>query len=136
MDKNQFQAIFAGICFGLYPLLLNKCRVNGNIMVAVFSLGVALFIIPFALSQVKNLANTDWRMLIGASMISAVGMMFMTRFLSGNSQASIGLLIILMVVTQALVTAIYQICMDGSASITRVLGFGCAIVSIVLLNKK
>lgn len=136
MDKSQIQAVLAGLMFGIYPLLLNKSKLGGNIMAAVFTFAVFMFIFPFATGQIKNLAGADWRMLLGSAAVSAIGMMCMTSYLASSSQSSVGLLVILMVVIQAIVTACYQIAMDRGVSLAKVVGFGCATAAIILLNKK
>ncbi|MFA6601923.1 MAG: hypothetical protein WCT02_03635 [Candidatus Paceibacterota bacterium] len=45
-------------------------------------------------------------------------------------------LIVLMMVTQTVLTACYQIYMDGGVSVSRFLGFVLAAGAIVLLNRK
>lgn len=136
MDKMQCRAILAGLLFGIYPLFLSKSRISGNVMGATFSLVVCLTILPFALGEMKELAMTNWRMLIGAGIVSAMGLMCMTSYLALPDQRQIGLLIILMIITQATVTAVYQVYMDKGISLTRILGFISAAVAIVLLNKR
>ncbi|OHA34986.1 MAG: hypothetical protein A2928_03355 [Candidatus Taylorbacteria bacterium RIFCSPLOWO2_01_FULL_45_15b] len=136
MDKLQLKAILAGILFGIYPLLLNKSRLTGNIMATSLSLLVCIFILPFAFGEIKCLATADWKMLIGAGVASAVGMMCLSSFLALSKPSSVGVLIILMIITQATVTAVYQMIMDKGITTAKLFGFGCAAIAIVLLNKK
>lgn len=136
MDKYQLRAVLAGILFGLYPLLLNRSNLPGNITGMMFSFLVAIFILPFGVSEVPKLAHANWVMLISAGMLSAIAMMCMTNFLTNNSKEKIGLLIILMIVTQASVTAIFQMMMDRGVSITRLFGFIFAVLAVYLLNKR
>lgn len=136
MDKLQIRAVIAGICFGIYPLLLNRSRLGGNMQSAVFCILVCLFVIPFAVKEVGELAHTYWAMVIGAGMASAMGMLSMTGFLAKASPVAAGTLIVMMIVTQTLVTAIYQVVMDKGVSFTRGLGFVLAAIAIVLMNRK
>lgn len=136
MDKYQIRAVLAGVFFGLYPLLLNRSNLPGNLTGMMFSFFVAVFILPFALGEAPKLATANWLMLISAGAISAIAMMCMTNFLTNNTEEKIGLLIILMIVTQATVTAIFQIIMDKGVSATRLSGFALAIMAVYLLNKK
>jgi len=105
-------------------------------MGATFSFIVFMFILPFARSEFKCLATADWSMLIGAGVISAIAMMSMTSYLAASDHKSVGLLIILMIVAQAVITAAYQMVMDRGISTTRLIGFICAGTAIVLLNNK
>ncbi len=136
MEKLQLRAILAGAFFGIYPLLLNRSNIKGNVMAAIFSFMVAVFILPFALNELRSLVVADWRMLIGASAVSAIAMMSMTSFLAASDRTSAGLLVLLMIITQATVTGIYQAFMDKGISVNKILGFAFAIAAVVFLNKK
>ncbi len=118
MDKLQVKAAIAGICFGLYPLLLSRSRLPGNISCAVFTLIVFICVSPFAVGEISNLRQTRWVMLIGSGIASSIGMLAMTGFLSRTPAGSVGLLIVLMTVTQTIVTATYQVVMDKGISLT------------------
>ena len=136
MNKFQVDAVIAGVMFGLYPLLLSRSEAKSNINATLFSFVVAVCILPFAIAQVKSIDVSDCKWIIGAGMLSAIGLVCMSNFITSSSKNSIGLLIILMIVVQASVTATYQIIMDRGISPTRLLGFVFAAVAIILLNRK
>lgn len=136
MDKLQLRAILAGICFGIYPLLLNKSRLGGNMQSAAFCLLVCLFVTPFALKDIGELGNAYWKMVIAAGVASAIGMLSMTGFLAKASPGTASTLIVMMIVTQTLVTCLYQVVMDKGISALQGLGFVLAGIALVLMNKK
>lgn len=136
MNLLYFKAVLAGVLFGIYPLLLNRSKVSGNIMSATFCLIVCLCVLPFAVSEIKNLRTANWGMLLGAGFMSAIAMMAMTSFLSQSKAEHVAILITLMIILQAAVTAAYQIYMNKGVTAEKLFGFVGAAVSIYLLNKK
>jgi len=136
MDKMQLRAVLAGVFFGIYPLLLNRAKLGVNISSAAFCLVVFICVAPFAYGEVGQLRQTYWVMLLGAGVASAAGMLSMTGFLVKVPADSVAPLIVLMMVTQTVLTACYQIYMDGGVSVSRFLGFVLAAGAIVLLNRK
>ncbi len=136
MDNLQLKAVIAGICFGLHPLLLNRGGLSGNLLSAVYALIVFIFVLPFGLGEIRNLSHANWLMLFGAGAICATGTLFYTGYLAKASPTNVGLLIVLMIVMQTVVTAIYQAIMDKGVSLTKLCGFVLAAAAIVLLNKK
>jgi hypothetical protein len=136
MDKLQLRAVIAGICFGLYPLFLSRSKLTPNLACAAFTFTTFLCVLPFALGEMRNLVSAYWTMLILGAILSGAGMLTMTSYLAKATPVSVGLLIILMLIAQAAVTAAYQMVMDRGVSLTKCLGFAFATVAIVLLNKK
>ncbi len=56
MGELQFKAIVAGVFFGIWPLLMNKSGLSGNVSSAVFGLGVLMIVAPFAFYELRNIS--------------------------------------------------------------------------------
>jgi drug/metabolite transporter (DMT)-like permease len=132
----QTKAILAGIFFGFYPLMLKHSKLGGNMTALLFSLAVFIVIIPFAWKEMATLPNTFWPPIIGAGVVSAFGMLCMVSMIAETPQKNVGILMLSVMVTQAVVTVLYQVVLDRGITLTKVIGFACAGIAIVLLNKK
>lgn len=132
----QTKAILAGFFFGLYPLMLKHSKLSGNMTSLLFTFAVFAVIVPFAWKELGTIHNTFWPAIIGAGVASGFGMLCMTSMLAQTPQERIGMLILSMIVTQSVVTVIFQIVIDKGVTLTKIIGFACAGIAIILLNKK
>lgn len=140
MDKLQIKMALAGICFGIYPLLLNRSKISGNLSSVTFTLVVCTLVSLYVGKELRTLFTMDWSavrwpFIVGAGALSAVGMLLLTGVLAEASKDRVGLLIVVMLVVNTAVAAGYQVAMDRGLSLARCAGFALAIAAIVLLNK-
>jgi hypothetical protein len=135
MDGLQIKALLAGLFFGLWPLLMNKSGLNGNVSAMAFAGLVLLFVSPFALSNIGDLSNTKWLMVVGAGLFGALGVMSFNGMLAKATPQAVSTLFVLMIVVQTAVPAVYQVIMNGGLSLTKGLGFALAAIAAVLLVK-
>lgn len=137
MNNLQVSSIIAGVFFGLWPLLLNKSGLNGNVASVIFSgIGfICIALVAFTIGNMTVPAHTNWWLAIGAGAASAIGVLLFNGVLAKASPLNIGTLFVLMLVIQIAVPAIYQVIVSGSLSITKGLGFALAAVTAVLLLK-
>ncbi|MES2216626.1 MAG: hypothetical protein V4481_05025, partial [Patescibacteria group bacterium] len=118
------------------PVSAPTAILPGKVAAMVFCFIVWECTFPFAIKELGTLAMTNWPMIIGAGIVSALGMLCMTGVLSKAEPQKIGQLIVLMIIVQTAVTAIYQTIMDRDISLSRCVGFALAAAAIFLLNKK
>lgn len=135
MDSMQIKALLAGVCFGLWPLFMNRSGLNGNASTIVLSCVILAFIFPFTVGELWNLGTVKWYMVLGAGIFSALGMLVFNSMLSKATPQSVGLLFVLMIIAQTAVPAVYQTVMSGGISFARGSGFVLAVIAAVLLCK-
>ena len=134
MNDLQLKAILAGICFGIWPLLMNRSGLSGNFSSLVFTTVILVCIAPFAIGHVGNLSNANWVMVVGAGVFSSLGLIFFNGMLSKTTPQNVSPLFVLMIVTQASLPAVYSIIMNNGITTTKGLGFILAIAGAVLLT--
>ena len=135
MDNLQIKALLAGLFFGLWPLFMNKSGLNGNVSAMAFSGLVLVFVSPFALSNIGDLSNIKWLMVVGAGLFGALGVMSFNGMLAKATPQAVSTLFVLMIVVQTAIPAVYQVIMNGGLSLTKGLGFALAAIAAVLLVK-
>ena len=135
MDSLQVKALLAGLFFGLWPLLMNKSGLSGNVSAMAFSGLVLVFVTPFAIGDIGHMTNIRWMMVVGAGLFGAVGVMFFNGMLARATPQSVSTLFVLMIVVQTAVPAIYQAIINGGVSLTKGIGFALAAIAAVLLCK-
>jgi len=130
----QVKAIVAGVFFGIWPLLMNRSGLNGNVSSACFSAMVLVGVLPFALhSSGLILPTANWTMVILAGMCGALGLLSFNGMLAGASIQNIGALFVSMTLVQVAVAALYQTLMTGHISIDKFMGYLLATVAAYLL---
>lgn len=135
MDSLQVKALLAGLFFGLWPLLMNKSGLSGNVSAMAFSGLVLVFVTPFAIGDIGHMMNIRWMMVVGAGLFGAVGVMCFNGMLAKATPQSVSTLFVLMIVVQTAVPAIYQAIINGGVSLTKGVGFALAAIAAVLLCK-
>src|SRR3989344_923669 len=99
MTELQIRAVLAGVFFGMWPLLMNRSGLTGNISAAVFSLGTFIVVLPFALRELGGSSTTAaWTMAVGACISGGVGLLLFTGVLAKATPQTVGPLFILMMV--------------------------------------
>lgn len=139
MDNLIVKAVVAGLFFGVWPLLMNRSGMSGNVASLVFSAVVLLCVIPFALRPVMSgnaeLAQASWAMAILAGVAAAVGMMVFNGMLAKATPQSVGTLFVLMILVQTTVPVVYVAVMNGGISLTKAAGFVLAAAAAFLLAR-
>lgn len=127
-------AIISGICFGAWPLMMNRGGLSGNIMALVFVTITMICISPFAIGSIAELNNAKWPFVISAGIIGAAGMLLFIGMLTKAKPENTGSLFIIMIIVQTCIPVIYQLVADGGVTTTKATGLTFAIVAAVLLN--
>lgn len=134
MNELYVRSLIAGVCFGLWPLLMNRSGLTGGLSAAVFSFGTLIIISPFALYEFHGASiNIIWIMAIGACVFGALGLLSFNGMLSKATKENVGSLFVLMVVVQIATSAIYKIISIGGLTVSKAIGFAAAILAAFLL---
>ena len=135
MESLEIKSVAAGILFGIWPLFMNRSGLAGNLGTFVFASVVLLCVLPFAAGSLSNIENAHWVYAIVAGIFGALGLLAFNSMLSKTTPQNVGILIVLMIVVQTVVPAVYQAIMNGGLPFSKIIGLVLAAVSAVLLVK-
>lgn len=79
--------------------------------------------------------NSQWIWAVGAGIFGALGLLTFNSMVAKATPQTIGTFIVLMIVAQIVVPAIYQAIMSGGLPFSKIVGFVLAAVAAVLLLK-
>ncbi len=132
----QVQAVIAGVCFAIWPLLMNRSGLNSN--VASFSYMFMVVAIIFMYNIFRwapiNMTSSQFAIVFVSGACGAVGTLFFNSMLATASPQKVGSLILLMLLAQAIIPVVYSL-MFAKFSATQALGIILAVVAIILLSK-
>lgn len=135
MESLEFKSIITGVLFGIWPLLMNRSGLGGNISTLVFASVVLLIVLPFSFSDFNSIANSHWVWAIAAGVFGALGLLTFNSILSTATPQSVGTFFVLMIVVQIAIPAIYHAILSGGLSLTKLAGFVFAAIASFLLLK-
>lgn len=135
MNDLYLKAILAGLFFGVWPLLMNRSGLRGNVASAALCLVALIVIMPFALKSIDGFPAANWLVVVGAGLFCGIGFLFFNGMLAKATPEKVGILFIIMLVAQMATPAIYQVIKDGGLTISKGLGFAAAIATVLLLSK-
>ncbi|MDO8529486.1 MAG: hypothetical protein Q7S18_02350 [bacterium] len=98
-----------------------------------FSISVFIFVFPLALYDGFSILSANWIVAILAGFFGALGMIFFSGMLSIALPQNVSTLIVIMTLAQVVVTATYQIILNGQLSISKAVGYAAAAVAAYLL---
>lgn len=134
MNELHVRALLAGLFFGLWPLLMNKSGLSGNVSALAFTVGVLVIVSPFALYELRGTTTSvAWMMVVGACFAGAFGLLAFNGMLAKASPQTVGSLFVMMLVVQIATPALYQVMNDGGLTTTKAVGFAAAILAAFLL---
>ncbi len=135
MESLDVKAVVSGILFGIWPLLMNRSGLSGNLSTFVFATVVLLCVFVVSFSSLQNITITSLPWAIGAGVVGALALLVFNGILAKATPQAVGTFIVLMIITQILVPAIYQAILNGGLPASKIAGFVLAIVAAVLLLK-
>jgi hypothetical protein len=113
---------------------MNRSGLSGNLGTFVFASVVLLCVLPFAAGSLQNLGKAHWLFAIPAGIIGAFGLLFFNNVLSKATPQNVGILIVLMIIVQTVVPAVYQAIMSGGLPFTKIAGLVLAGAAFLLLK--
>lgn len=135
MSERALLSAVAGICFGLWPLVMNRVRLDPFATVIIFLVGSLLFASPAAFfGNWSGITGGQLRVAAIACAISAVGTICFNRMLATTTVGDVANMLLLMLVVQVAVPA--AVLLRNGASARQVTGLAAAAIAIVLLGKR
>jgi hypothetical protein len=135
LESLEIKSIIAGVLFGIWPLLMNRSGLSGNLSTFVFAAVVLLCVFPFSAGNLSAIGNAKWIWAIGAGIFGAFGLLSFNSVLSKAAPQTVGIFVVLMIIVQTIVPAVYQTIMNGGLPFSKIIGFVLAAVAAVLLLK-
>lgn len=134
MGELHIKAMLAGLIFAMWPLLMNRSGLNPNVASAIFAASSFIIVLPLALYSLTDTDwNTRWYFGVAAGVFGALGLLVFNGILSKSTPKDIGALFALVLVTQIVVAAAYQVYMSGGLTLSKAIGFVGAIIVAILL---
>lgn len=135
MNERVLLSAVAGICFGLWPLVMNRVRLDPYVTVIVFLAGSLLFASPAAIfGNWSGISGSQLRVAAVACAISAIGSICFNRMLSTTTVAEVANMFLVMLVVQVAVPA--AVLLRSGASARQIAGLCAAALAVVLLGKR
>ncbi len=137
MTELQIRAILAGVFFGVWPLLMNRSGLNGNVSAVVLGGVVCLMVLPLAYQSmsVASLMQVSWPFALLACVAAAIGNVAFNEGLAKSTPQDVSTFFELMIVVQIVIPAVYQIILRGGVSWSNLLGFVFAALAAHFLLK-
>ncbi len=133
MNELVFRALFSGLMFGIWPLMMNRSGLQGSVSSVSMIFVSFVVVLPFALrAGVGSLSEANWKMAVASGVIAAIGMLSFNSMLAKATKDTVGLLFVVMIVAQTTIPAIHHILVNG-ISTTKTCGFLAAILAAILL---
>ncbi len=133
MQELIVKSVLTGICWGIWPLIMNKSGLGGNAS-SLFFIGIMLVVVyPFTIGNIGNTAGVNWWFVVIASILGGVGTLLFNGMLAKSTAANVGLLIVITFVLEIAISAVYKAYIDG-LTLKQGIGFVCAIASAILLT--
>src|SRR5712675_1499043 len=129
MDALYLKAIIAGLCFGLWPLFMNKSGLNSAEASATLSLFLLAVVTPFLLvNGFQQLSAVRWEMALPACIFDALGLLALNS-LSSASSAQAGSAFVIVTVVQIAVPAAYLAMLAGGLTPRSRIGLVAAAIA-------
>ena len=136
LDHLSGRAILTGIFFGIWPLLMNRSGLSGNVASLVLVVVMLGCILPFSVGNLGSIISPDikWTFAIGASFFGATGILLLNNILAMATPQRVSLLLVLTFVLQMVVPAVYHVIVTSGVTVTKGAGFAFAIAAAILLT--
>lgn len=132
MNKLTFlSAVFSGLFFAAWPLLMNRSGLPGINAAFVFITVNFLIIVPLAAKNFNAAMFNYWA--IGAGTVSCVALLVFTNSLAKIPKEVVSNFFVVMLVSQVCVAALYQAALTG-ITFRKAVGFILAAIVAFLLK--
>jgi hypothetical protein len=128
--------VLAGICFAIWPMVLQTSKLKGGLASVIFSFIVGAMIIPVVMFQGGFVvAGTLWSRVVIACVFGAAGLALFNTAMAQVKPLQAATLIVIVNVTQAAAIAAYSVYSNSAITSTQMIGFLFAGVAVYLLLK-
>lgn len=127
------KAALAGVFFGIWPLLMNRSGLSGNVSAGAFTGLVLAGLLPFALySNGFTVPKANWGFVLAAGTFGVLGMLCFNGMLAGATPLNVGNLFIFCIIIQVVTPAVYQT-MKAGLSPDKAIGYVAALIAAYFL---
>ncbi len=133
MSTILVRIVAAGILFGAWPLLMNRSDLVGTTSAFVYNALALAIVLPFIAGQGGLVTvGADWKFAVAAGVCGGVGILLLMDTLAKIPAVSVGRLLVIMIIIQIAVVALYDVILNGIA-LRRIVGFAVAALATYLL---
>ncbi|MFA6341176.1 MAG: hypothetical protein WCX27_03015 [Candidatus Paceibacterota bacterium] len=132
MQNLTLCSALAGLLFGIWPLMMNKSGLPGNVSTSIFALTAFLCVMPFSIRAWGSVHGANWGYAIAAGVLGGIGLLLLNGMLSKATTANIGTFFVVMIIVQTATPVLYQAYLNGM-TVKQGVSFALAIVSVALL---
>jgi uncharacterized membrane protein len=132
-------SLIIGICFGLWPFIMNKSNLDlrfAPILASIIAL-IMTTINLFYFSPGELKAMNSKNLLLGflSSVVCSFGVIMFYKILSKTSVQDLAISFIIITLIQVSIPVLINIVVSGELTLNKAVGFLCAFLSIYFLNK-
>ncbi len=127
---------FAGVLFGIWPLVMRESGLGGMASTAVFIAMSAAVIMPAALFTgvtLQGVMSAKWHYALVAAVLASVGLVLMNHSLANAEPQRFATLFVIMIMMQLVVPSLYQAYVAGVVTVKMAAGVAAAALAIFLL---
>ena len=134
--NNVMRAVLAGLCFGAWPVFINRSGLGTNLAsLACTAIPVLCALIALAYQGAGDLSQAKWAFALGAGVASTIGMFSFNAMLASVDPKRVSALFVVMILAQTSVPVINDLLMNsGKVPPSKLIGLPLAIVSLILLT--
>jgi len=135
MNELVLRSVIAGIMFGLWPLMMQRSGLQGNVSSIIFAGAAFLTVLPFAARTgiAPAMQNTNVALGLAAGIIGGVGLLFLNGMLARVSVNKVGAMFAIMILVQLTIPVVYQFVITGNYPAKQIIGALLAVISVLLL---
>lgn len=134
MNERAILSAVAGLCFGLYPIVLNRARLDPMLTIVLYLAGTLLIVSPLVFyANWSSLTVAQLRVGALACVFGAIATVCFNRMLATTPGTDVPNMFLLMLVCQVAVPA--ALLLRQGASRRQIAGLTAAAIAVVLLGK-
>lgn len=134
MSAIYVRAILAGLLFGIWPLLMNKSGLTGNMSSLVFTAFAILTVAPFAMNEgFGSLRTAAPIFFISAGIVAGIALLLFNGMLSQATPKQVSSLFLISLMAQIVSPAIYHMYQNGIEP-KKLAGITLAVLASILLG--
>ena len=135
MQSFLLSAVFSGVLFALNPLIISRSGLSGVSATLLSAIAGAVVISAIAAFH-KPVLNGSWWLPLAAGFLGSVASLIFVNTIMRTPHSSVGIFIIIVLVTQVSVNALYHAWVNGGIDLKTGIGLLAAVIAAILLVPK